>query len=490
MQLVNSEYNFSYYNTLLSAKKPDLEFDINQLIEVIKYGYIKNEVETLRSKKNKAERSKIKQSKLPCVTLSGIFQKRNKDNLKEHSGLMQIDIDDVQDYDAIYRKLISDEYTYVAFKSPSGNGIKLVVKINPSIDTHLEQFLSLQKYYFDEFKIEIDSACKDIARCMLLSYDPNIYCNPFSEVYAELYMPEPKEVPKTNNNANYTVNLNSNSDEEVIQILTLEIENNNIDITNGYENWVRVGFSLASSLGESGRSYFHRISKFNAGYNTNACDKQYTNLLKRNNGAISLGTLIHITRFNGIQVKFPENNKNKTENLVSKNFKLDKHLLFDSLKLKRLELSKKLGTPAYTIFKNKTIEDLVEKLPKSKQELLNVYGISEKNFDKFGDDILSIISKFTQGQSEYEKPTVQKYVIPKLNNQDEELFQKLREFRLNLARKKGLQVFYIYGNATISELVEMKPQTENELLSIKGFGKKKVEQIGDSVLELISIYLN
>jgi hypothetical protein len=86
MQLINSEYNFSFYNSLLSAQKPDLEFDINQLIEIIKYGYIKEEIEILRSVKSKEERSKIKQSKLPCVTLSGIFEKRNKDNLKEHSG--------------------------------------------------------------------------------------------------------------------------------------------------------------------------------------------------------------------------------------------------------------------------------------------------------------------------------------------------------------------------------------------------------------------
>ena len=64
MQLINSEYTFSFYNNLLSAKEPDNEFDVNQLIEVIKYGYIKKEIEVLRSITNKQARGKLKQSKL------------------------------------------------------------------------------------------------------------------------------------------------------------------------------------------------------------------------------------------------------------------------------------------------------------------------------------------------------------------------------------------------------------------------------------------
>jgi hypothetical protein len=49
MQLINSEHIFSHYNNLLLAKKLDNEFDVNQPIEVIKYVYIKREIELLRS---------------------------------------------------------------------------------------------------------------------------------------------------------------------------------------------------------------------------------------------------------------------------------------------------------------------------------------------------------------------------------------------------------------------------------------------------------
>ncbi|WP_084647696.1 HRDC domain-containing protein [Gelidibacter mesophilus] len=485
MQLINTEHTFSFYNNLMSAKAPDNEFDINQLIEVIRYGYIKNDIKILRCLDNKHERSRLKESKLPCVTLSGTFEKRNKHHLQEHSGLIQIDIDDLEEYDSIFNTLISDEFTFVAFKSPSGNGIKLIVKINPSIDTHLEQFLALQKYYLDEYNIEIDGACKDIARCMLLSYDPNIYCNPFSDVYAELYMPEIKVVPEKHHNVNFKIDVNSNNDKDIIENLTVEIERNNIDITDGYENWIRIGFSLATALGENGRDYFHRLSRLNSGYRAHDCDRQFTNLHTRNNGSITLGTLIYIARLNGIAVIFPSQKDKKTTLSISNHPESHKPNLYEALKSKRLELANKTKSPAYTIFTNKTLDDLVEKMPKTEIEFLSIYGISQKRCDAYAKDFLPILINFNGNDSSIEKPIAQKYVIPKLKNQDERLFQELREFRLNHALDNGLKAFHVFGNTTLYEIVESKPTTRTELLRVNGIGERRIEQIGDAVLGII-----
>jgi hypothetical protein len=487
MQLRNTEYNFSFYNNLLSANAPDDEFDVNQLIETIKYGYLKVSIELLRNEKDKKKRGKIKQYSLPCVTLSGSFKLRNSKNLLEHSGLMQIDIDDVKDYNTAITQIINDEFTYVAFKSPSGNGIKVIVKINPSEETHLEQFFALQRYYKEEYNIVIDEACKDVARCMLLSYDANIFCNPFSEVYAELYMPQPKVIPKSYSNLNYTINVDSNNEIDIIENLTLEIEKNNIDITNGYENWIRVGFSLASSLGENGRHYFQRLSKFNKDYNPNTCDKQFTKLLKRNNGAISLGTLIHIAKENGIQILFPTLKKQELQSSSrNKNKENNTSTLYDVLKAKRLELAKQVDKPAFTIFTNKALEDLVQKQPKSEKELVEVYGFSKNKCNKYANDILPLIVNFKSDALVKIIPLDQKYIIPKLNIQDESLFSNLKKLRLKLALEKGLKAFHIFGNTTLYEIISHKPTNKTELLKIKGIGQKKVELFGTVILELIN----
>lgn len=485
MQLINTEHTFSFYKNLLSAKEPDNEFDINQLIEVIKYGYVKNEIQSLRSLKDKHERSRLKQSKLPCVTLSGIFSERNKNHLQEHSGLLQIDIDDLDEFDPVFNTLIKDPYTFVAFKSPSGNGIKLIVKINPSIDTHLEQFLALQKYYLEEYTIEIDGACKDIARCMLLSYDPNIYCNPFSDVYAELYMPEIKAVPQRHHTINYKIDVHSNHNHEIIENLTVEIERNSIDITVGYENWIRIGFSLATALGENGRDYFHRLSRLNSGYRAHDCDRQFTSLHARNNGSITLGTLIYIARLNGIEVVFPSQKAKRNELSKSVSSEVNTSALYKALKSKRSELANKTGSPAYTIFSNKTLDELVEKMPKTEFEFLDIYGISQKRCEAYAKDFLPIIINFNGSDSPVQKPSAQKYVIPKLKNQDEILFQELRAFRLHHALEKGLKAFHVFGNTTLNEIVDVKPKTKEELLDVRGIGEWKLEQIGDAVLEIV-----
>jgi hypothetical protein len=56
MQFRNTEYNFSFYNNLLSTNAPNDEFDVNQLIETIKYGYLKASIELLRNEKDKKKR--------------------------------------------------------------------------------------------------------------------------------------------------------------------------------------------------------------------------------------------------------------------------------------------------------------------------------------------------------------------------------------------------------------------------------------------------
>ncbi|WP_170245224.1 HRDC domain-containing protein [Gelidibacter salicanalis] len=490
MQLINTEHTFSFYKNLHSAQEPDNEFDINQLIEVIRYGYIKNDIKTLRALECKKQRGKFKQSKLPCVTLSGTFEKRNNAHLLEHSGLIQIDIDGLEkkDYDLQFKKLVSDIYTFVAFRSPSGNGIKLVVKINPSIDTHLEQFLALQKYYQEEYKIDIDVACKDIARCMLLSHDPNIYCNPFSEVYDELYMSEIIVIPEETPSVKYKVNVNSSNDQDIIENLTVEIERNGTDITDGYENWIRIGFSLASALDESGRDYFHRLSKFNQGYRPHDCDRQFTHLLTRNNGSITLGTLIYIARLHGIEVIYPSQKNEKFNPLNAKTIEASRSTLYEVLKRKRLELVNTTGKPAYTVFTNKTLEELVEKRPTSEVEFLKIFGISQKKCNLYAKEFLPLIINANEVILTDEKPSVQKYIIPKLKNQDESLYQELRGFRLDYALENGLKAFHVFGNSTLNEIIESKPKSKSELLKVKGIGERKLEQIGDQVLEIILKY--
>ena len=89
-------------------------------------------------------------------------------------------------------KLIKDPYSYSVFTSPSGNGLKVLVKIPEDIPNHTQYFLSLQDYY--KMK-EFDSTCKNISRVCYESYDPKLHVNKDSSVYDSLVVetPEPLE---------------------------------------------------------------------------------------------------------------------------------------------------------------------------------------------------------------------------------------------------------------------------------------------------------
>jgi hypothetical protein len=66
--LVNNKYVFSLYPNLLTVDKPSDNIDINQLIEIIKYGYIEDIITDLRKPKYRKEYNKIKKTSIPCVT--------------------------------------------------------------------------------------------------------------------------------------------------------------------------------------------------------------------------------------------------------------------------------------------------------------------------------------------------------------------------------------------------------------------------------------
>lgn len=110
---------------------------------------------------------------LPLATFGGVFSYRSNNGLIESSGLMTIDIDKVNPTET-KTKFINEPWVFSMFTSPSGNGLKILVRI-PQVKTDNEY----KEYYsgFEEKYKEIDSSGKDISRACFFSYDPDIYIN-------------------------------------------------------------------------------------------------------------------------------------------------------------------------------------------------------------------------------------------------------------------------------------------------------------------------
>lgn len=65
---------------------------------------------------------------------------------------------------------------------------------------------------------------------------------------------------------------------------------------------------------------------------------------------------------------------------------------------------------------------------------------------------------------------------------DEKLFKHLKEVRLDMARMRNIPPFIIFSDASLKEMSQKKPRTEDEMLMIKGVGDKKLLQYGDIFL--------
>ncbi len=90
-----------------------------------------------------------------------------------------------------------------------------------------------------------------------------------------------------------------------VENLISELKAHGTDITSDYTQWLKVGFSLASEFGESGRCYFHDISSLHPDYNQTECDRKYDECLKSNKGRTSISTLFFLAEQQGITIKKP-----------------------------------------------------------------------------------------------------------------------------------------------------------------------------------------
>ena len=167
-----------------SVKDTSVPFyrDVDFILSRIKEGKSKELIEKIRKEKDKELRNKIKQQ-LPAICFSGEFSDRKDKSILKHSGIICLDFDGFKTKKELLNKkqeIKNDVHTHSVFISPSGNGLKVLVKVPSDIDNHVKYFMSLQDYYNCS---EFDTTCKNISRVCYESYDKDIFINKNSSVY-------------------------------------------------------------------------------------------------------------------------------------------------------------------------------------------------------------------------------------------------------------------------------------------------------------------
>lgn len=300
----------SYYIGGITQTKPNKSFDAVKLLEIIRSTKYHGIVSKLRSAKDANVRKGIK-SDLDYVTWSGVFTKRQNDRLVMHSGLLCIDFDDLEDVAATKEQLIKDKYSFAVFLSPSGNGLKVLVLIEAA--HHLESFLELEQYYLLHYGLVVDKSGKDVARACFMSYDPNLYVNEAATAWFVVKKTTAASAPIADQlPAIVPVKKANPKDLERVAFCVAQLEQNRIDVTHDYDDWLRICFAM-STLGEEGRPFFHRISAFNEKYDAKLCDEKFDECVKNRSKVRTPNPFYTILGDYGLESKKPREVKADTK---------------------------------------------------------------------------------------------------------------------------------------------------------------------------------
>lgn len=221
---------------------------LTEIVNEIAEGKYQSQIQQLRSLIAEGKQTEADQCKkaLPAFTASGTFEKgRKADLLQQYSQYIMLDIDDLppDKLEPVFQQASSLPVTWCCFRSPSGNGLKILVQVAADATKHEQAFRQVAAWYGAQLQVQIDRSGKDVSRLCFYSSDPDLYLNsnsqPFEVLDEEQVHPEIKPAEPANG-ADYA---------ELFQ-KAIEFTQNKATYVDGSRN--RFVFLLASNCNRNG----------------------------------------------------------------------------------------------------------------------------------------------------------------------------------------------------------------------------------------------
>lgn len=172
--------------------------------------------------------------------------------------------------------------------------------------------------------------------------------------------------------------------------------------------------------------------------------------------------------------------------------------LFEILKELRKEIAHENNVPPYVIFGDITLKEMSVKYPVYKEAMLNITGVGELKYSKYGELFENTIRKYSEdnnikisGEGTLEIITSNNDNDLKLEiKTDDKLYNLLFEARKKWAEKEknAYPQSIMYMNI-LKEISGRYPVSIEELKDISGFGPKKIEAYGDEIIEIVNNYI-
>jgi hypothetical protein len=184
-EIANNKLMVSVYRDFKTNLGDRNLIEIFQEIKTDKYQSDINSIRYALQKGDEKKADEIKSS-LIAFTMSGTFGKsRTKTNLNTYSQIIGLDFDHipVTELNKLATLINECKYTFASFISPSGEGIKIFIKVNTNAEHHSIAYNQVANHYKVISGFDFDPKCKDITRLCFVSCDADLFLNENAAIF-------------------------------------------------------------------------------------------------------------------------------------------------------------------------------------------------------------------------------------------------------------------------------------------------------------------
>lgn len=177
--------NVSLYKNFKSYVSDVNIVDILHEIKSRKYESDINSIRYALHKGDEKAADEIKCSLLGYTTSGTFGSSRTKANLTSYSQMVGLDFDHIPatEINNLVSLINECTYTFASFISPSGEGIKVFIKVNTNAEQHTTTYNQVANFYRNLSGYDFDPKCKDITRLCFVSYDPELFINENATIF-------------------------------------------------------------------------------------------------------------------------------------------------------------------------------------------------------------------------------------------------------------------------------------------------------------------
>ena len=173
---------------------------------------------------------------------------------------------------------------------------------------------------------------------------------------------------------------------------------------------------------------------------------------------------------------------------------LPDHPIVTALRDYRSTAALAADVPAYVVFNDATLADLIATWPSTISELLGVTGIGPTKADRHGAAILAILADVdrpdppptTQAPPDPAPVTAASFDPDDVDGPGGPVYDALKAWRSGVAREAGIPAYRVFNNRALDALVESRPADLEGLLEVPGIGPRTVETYGEAILTAIT----